>query len=100
MGVESGRTPGAPDRNVETAATGGCSDEKALSHSSCRSGADRQPECSDDLGGGQWPREQETLSEVALEGPEDLQLLCGLYAFGHHFEPESMSQVDHRRDDL
>ena len=36
MGVESGRSSGAPDRNVETSATGGCSDGKALSQSSCR----------------------------------------------------------------
>ena len=36
MGIESGRSPGVPDRNVETSATGGCSDGKALSHSSCR----------------------------------------------------------------
>jgi hypothetical protein len=39
MGVESGRNPGAPDRNVETSANGGCSDEKALLYSSCRSEA-------------------------------------------------------------
>jgi hypothetical protein len=31
MGVESGRSPGAPDRNVEASAAGGCSDGKALS---------------------------------------------------------------------
>ena len=36
MGIESGRSPGVPDRNVETFATGGCSDGKALLHSSCR----------------------------------------------------------------
>src|ERR1039458_1717113 len=36
MGVESGRSSGVPDRNVETPTTGGCSDGKALSHSSCR----------------------------------------------------------------
>jgi hypothetical protein len=34
-----------------------------------RSGADRQPERGDDVGGRQWLREQETLGEVALEGP-------------------------------
>jgi pimeloyl-ACP methyl ester carboxylesterase len=39
MGIESGRSPGVPDRNGETSAPGGCSDEKALSYSSCRSGA-------------------------------------------------------------
>ena len=38
MGIESGRSPGVPDRNGETSALGGCSDEKALSHSSCRIG--------------------------------------------------------------
>ena len=36
MGIESGRSPGLPDRNVETSETGGCSDGKALSYSSCR----------------------------------------------------------------
>src|ERR1019366_6685633 len=36
MGIESGRSPGVPDRNVETSRTGGCCDEKALLHSSCR----------------------------------------------------------------
>ena len=38
MGIESGRSPGMPDRNGETSALVGCSDEKALSHSSCRDG--------------------------------------------------------------
>jgi hypothetical protein len=38
MGIESGRSPGVPDRNVETSETGGCSDGKALSYSSCRGG--------------------------------------------------------------
>jgi hypothetical protein len=46
MGIESGRSPDAPDRNVETSATGGCSDGKALPHSSCRlGGAADYPEC-------------------------------------------------------
>jgi hypothetical protein len=50
MGVESGRNSGATDRNVETSATGGCSDGKALSHSSCRDGVENYrfqcPACS------------------------------------------------------
>ena len=37
MGIESGRSPGVPDRNGETSETGGYSDGKALLHSSCRS---------------------------------------------------------------
>jgi hypothetical protein len=36
MGIESGRSPGVPGRNGETSETGGCSDGKALSYSSCR----------------------------------------------------------------
>jgi hypothetical protein len=36
MGIESGRSPGVPDRNGETSETGGYSDGKALSYSSCR----------------------------------------------------------------
>ena len=38
MGIESGRSPGVPDRNGETSETGGYSDGKALSYSSCRLG--------------------------------------------------------------
>ena len=41
MGIESGRSPGAPDRNGETSETGGYSDGKALSYSSCREGVPR-----------------------------------------------------------
>ena len=36
MGIESARSPGVPDRNGETSETGGYSDGKALSYSSCR----------------------------------------------------------------
>ena len=36
MDFESGRSPGVPDRNGETSETGGYSDGKALSYSSCR----------------------------------------------------------------
>ena len=36
MDFESGRSPGVPDRNGDTRATGGCSNGKALLHSSCR----------------------------------------------------------------
>jgi hypothetical protein len=38
MDSESGRSPGVPDRNGETSETGGYSDGKALSYSSCRGG--------------------------------------------------------------